>query len=139
MGSYRGEVRDGKVEEGGKQRTRSKALAFLVDTLANAGPVENLMVLSADCSDVDAFVEAGADPAHLGLGDPGLDPHRGDEVIDLARTNLTSPVVLAFVLGLVARGQMAVTIEEQAGWNEAPAVAQRLLDRKFSGKAVLLL
>lgn len=51
------EVRNGKVEEGGKQRTRSKALAFLVDTLAKAGPVENLMVLNADCSDVDAFVD----------------------------------------------------------------------------------
>lgn len=51
------EVRDGKVEEGGKQRTRSKALAFLVEKLVEAGPVENLMVLNADCSDVDAFVE----------------------------------------------------------------------------------
>ena len=28
------EVRDGKVEQGGKQRTRSKALAFLVDKVA---------------------------------------------------------------------------------------------------------
>ena len=51
------EVREGKVEQGGKQRTRSKALAFLVETLINAGPVENLMVMHADCSDVDAFVE----------------------------------------------------------------------------------
>ncbi|MBI4884995.1 MAG: DegV family protein [Actinobacteria bacterium] len=51
------EVRDGKVEQGGKQRTRSKALAFLVETLIAAGPIENLMVMHADCSDVDAFVE----------------------------------------------------------------------------------
>ncbi|CAN5554418.1 DegV family protein [soil metagenome] len=51
------EVRDGKVEQGGKQRTRSKALAFLVETLIAAGPVENLMVMHADCSDVDAFVD----------------------------------------------------------------------------------
>jgi DegV family protein with EDD domain len=51
------EVRDGKVEQGGKQRTRSKALAFIVDILANAGEVEHLMVLQADCNDVDAFVE----------------------------------------------------------------------------------
>ena len=50
------EVRDGKVEQGGKQRTRSKALAFLVDILANAGEIEHLMVLQADCNDVDAFV-----------------------------------------------------------------------------------
>ena len=31
------EVRDGKVEQGGKQRTRSKALAFLVDKVASYG------------------------------------------------------------------------------------------------------
>ena len=51
------EVRDGKVEQGGKQRTRSKALAFLVDTLREAGEIESLMVLHADCSDVDTFLE----------------------------------------------------------------------------------
>ena len=51
------EVRDGKVEQGGKQRTRSKALAFLVDTLREAGDIDSLMVLHADCSDVDTFLE----------------------------------------------------------------------------------
>ena len=50
------EVRDGKVEQGGKQRTRSKALAFLVDKVASYGPIENLAVLHADCDDVDQFV-----------------------------------------------------------------------------------
>lgn len=51
------EVRDGKVEQGGKQRTRSKAMAFIVDTVVAAGPLEHLMVIQADCSDVDVFVE----------------------------------------------------------------------------------
>jgi DegV family protein with EDD domain len=51
------EVRDGKVEEGGKQRTRSKALAFLVDKVAGVEGLENLFVLHADCSDVDRFVD----------------------------------------------------------------------------------
>ena len=53
------EVRDGVVQEGGKQRTRSKALAFLVDKVreASANPgIGQLCVLHADCSDVDAFV-----------------------------------------------------------------------------------
>lgn len=50
------EVRDGKVEPGGKQRTRTKALAFIVDVVANAGPIENLMVLHARCDDVAEFV-----------------------------------------------------------------------------------
>jgi DegV family protein with EDD domain len=52
------EVRDGQVEEAGKQRTRSKALAFLVDKVKSFdGRIENLAVLHADCSDVDVFVD----------------------------------------------------------------------------------
>ena len=54
------EVRDGVVQEGGKQRTRSKALAFLVDKVreASVNPgISQLCVLNADCSDVDAFVD----------------------------------------------------------------------------------
>ena len=51
------EVRNGKVEEGGKQRTRSKALAFLVEKLQSYGPVDNLAVLQADCTDVEHFLE----------------------------------------------------------------------------------
>ena len=51
------EVVDGVVEQGGKQRTRSKALGFLVDTVASFGDsVENLAVLHADCDDVDSLV-----------------------------------------------------------------------------------
>ena len=50
------EVRDGKVEQGGKQRTRSKALAFLVDKVAAVEGLDSLFVLHADCRDVDDFV-----------------------------------------------------------------------------------
>ena len=51
------EVVDGVVEQGGKQRTRSKALGFLVDKVASFGDsVENLAVLHADCDDVDSLV-----------------------------------------------------------------------------------
>ena len=52
------EIIDGKVEEGGKQRTRSKALDFLVEKVRDAGPIENLAVLQANCSDFEAFVES---------------------------------------------------------------------------------
>jgi DegV family protein with EDD domain len=52
------EVIDGQVEEGGRQRTRSKALKFLVDKVRDVeGSISNLAVLHADCSDVDQFVE----------------------------------------------------------------------------------
>jgi DegV family protein with EDD domain len=50
------EVRDGRVEQGGKQRTRSKALAFLVDKLQSYGPLDAVAVLHADCDDVGQFV-----------------------------------------------------------------------------------
>ncbi len=52
------EVADGIVEEAGKQRTRSKALRYLVDKVKSFdGKIENLAVLHADCSDVDLFVD----------------------------------------------------------------------------------
>jgi DegV family protein with EDD domain len=50
------EVREGKVEEGGKQRTRSKALAFLVEKVRAAGPLESLAVMHADTDDVGELV-----------------------------------------------------------------------------------
>jgi DegV family protein with EDD domain len=52
------DVVDGQVEQGGKQRTRSKALKFLVAKVAAyEGRIEDLAVLQADCDDVEAFVE----------------------------------------------------------------------------------
>lgn len=51
-------VVDGVVEEAGKQRTRSKALKFLVEQVtAHGDSVRDLAVLHADCSDVDEFVD----------------------------------------------------------------------------------
>src|SRR5690606_25882851 len=54
-------VVDGKVEEYGKQRTRTKALKFLADKVAeftggNPDRIAHLAVLHADCTDVDEFV-----------------------------------------------------------------------------------
>ena len=52
------DVTGGVVAEAGKQRTRTKALAHLVERFKSYdGRVENLAVLHADCSDVDVFVE----------------------------------------------------------------------------------
>ncbi|MGZ4725889.1 MAG: DegV family protein, partial [Ilumatobacteraceae bacterium] len=39
------------------QRTRSKALAFLVEKVAEVNGLDSLGVLHADCRDVDQFVE----------------------------------------------------------------------------------
>jgi DegV family protein with EDD domain len=52
------EVSDGVVEQAGKQRTRSKALAHLIEQVKQYdGRMENLAVMHADCSDVDMFVD----------------------------------------------------------------------------------
>jgi DegV family protein with EDD domain len=50
------QVVDGSVTEGGRQRTRAKALAFLVDQVRTAGHISNLAVMHADCADIDGFV-----------------------------------------------------------------------------------
>lgn len=52
------EIREGLVEEAGKQRTRSKALAFLIDVLKqHDGTLERVGILHAQCADIDAFVQ----------------------------------------------------------------------------------
>ena len=53
------EVADGVVEQDGKQRTRSKALALprRQGRATYEGRIEHLAVLHADCSDVDEFVD----------------------------------------------------------------------------------
>jgi DegV family protein with EDD domain len=75
------EVRDGRVEEGGKQRTRSKALQFLVDKVRAAGPLERLAVLQADAPDIDAFVAQLAplapQPIVVGQVGPVVGTHAG--------------------------------------------------------------
>lgn len=51
------EIRDGLVAEGGRQRTRSKALAWLLEQVRAYPNIECLGVLHAQCDDVDTFVE----------------------------------------------------------------------------------
>jgi DegV family protein with EDD domain len=50
------EVSSGKVERESQQRTRTKALQYLVDKVKSEPVVENLAVMHADTDDVDAFV-----------------------------------------------------------------------------------
>jgi DegV family protein with EDD domain len=86
------EVVDGKVEEGGKQRTRSKALKFLVDKVAGVAAagqtIEQLAVLQADCTDVDQFVEMLRPhyPGEIVIGDigPVVGTHAGRGTIGVA-------------------------------------------------------
>ena len=83
------EVTGGVVEQGGKQRTRSKALAFLVEKVKSYdGAIENLAVLHADCSDVDMFVDMlrpyAPDEIVVGEIGPVIGTHGGRGTIGVA-------------------------------------------------------
>lgn len=82
-------VSDGVVEEHGKQRTRSKALKYLVEKVATyQGRMENLAVLHAACPDVDAFVEQLRPyaPGNIVVGEigPVIGSHAGLGTIGVA-------------------------------------------------------
>ena len=52
------EVRNGVVEPAGKQRTRGKALSYLLGVVEqNADQIEQIFVTHAACDDVDSFLE----------------------------------------------------------------------------------
>ena len=82
------EVRNGEVEEAGTQRTRSKALASLIETLRNAGTVERLGVLHAQCADIDDFVAKVREvySGDIMIGDIGavIGTHAGQGTIGIA-------------------------------------------------------
>lgn len=82
------EVKDGLVEEAGKQRTRGKALNSLIETLRNAGRVERLGVLHARCADIDDFVAKVREvyQGDIMVGDIGavIGTHAGQGTIGIA-------------------------------------------------------
>jgi DegV family protein with EDD domain len=83
------EVADGVVEQHGKQRTRTKALAFLVDKVASfQGRVEHLAVMHAAADDVDQFVAQLRPhaPAGIVVGQigPVIGAHAGPRTIGVA-------------------------------------------------------
>lgn len=73
------EVRDGEVIEAGKQRTRRKALAWIIDKVAESGEVEDLTLCEALAPDVDTFramFPDGVEFGELRLG-PTIGTHGG--------------------------------------------------------------
>jgi len=85
------EVRDGKVEPEGRQRTRSKALAYLAEKLREHERIETLAVLHGDAPDVDEFLDtiAGIVPRdEVIVGDIGavIGAHSGPRIIGVAFT-----------------------------------------------------
>jgi DegV family protein with EDD domain len=79
------QIKDGLIQEGGKQRTRSKAIALLIEKVKDAGAIENLSVLQAECDDVDEFVAALHEfyPGEIMVSDIGaiIGSHTGPRAI----------------------------------------------------------
>ena len=82
------EIRGGKVEEAGKQRTRGKALNALVEEITKAGDIERLAILHAQCADIDDFVAKvrAVYPGEIMVGDIGavIGTHGGRGTIGVA-------------------------------------------------------
>jgi DegV family protein with EDD domain len=81
-------VTDGAVEPGGRVRTRSKALRFLVDQIP-AGKVETIGVLHANAPDLDEFLallEPAVPNAEVIVGTigPVIGVHTGPRVMGIA-------------------------------------------------------
>ena len=80
------ELRDGVVEEESKQRTRSRALKYLVDKIRTAGPFERVAIVHGDASDLSvvtdmlADVDLGTDLVISDLG-PVVGTHGGPGLI----------------------------------------------------------
>lgn len=54
------DLSSGEVVEAGKQRTRKKALGWLLSVLADAGPIDKLAVIHGYAPDIDEFVDEAA-------------------------------------------------------------------------------
>ncbi len=61
------EVRNGEVHEASKQRTRRKALAWIVEQVRAAGDIEDLAICEAMAPDVEAFRAMFPDGDDLGV------------------------------------------------------------------------
>jgi DegV family protein with EDD domain len=85
------EVRDGKVEPESRQRTRSKALAYLAQKVREHTDIEQLAVLQGDCPDVEEFIDmitVNFPREDLIIGDVGavIGAHAGPRVMGVGFT-----------------------------------------------------
>ena len=85
------EVKDGKVEPESRQRTRSKALAYLAGKVREQGRLEQLAVHNGSAPDIDEFIDMLADVhprEEVIVGEVGsvIGAHAGPRVIGVAFT-----------------------------------------------------
>jgi DegV family protein with EDD domain len=85
------EVKDGKVEPESRQRTRSKALAYLAEKVTSQDHIEQLAVLHGSAPDVEEFLDmitAKFPRDDIIVGEVGavIGAHSGPRVIGVAFT-----------------------------------------------------
>lgn len=85
------DLSSGVVEEAGRQRTRKRALGWLRDKLAEAGPVENLSIIHAAAPDIDEFIASLDGVVDLSsmrptLIGPVIGSHGGRGIVGIAYT-----------------------------------------------------
>lgn len=83
------DVSTGRVEEAGRQRTRKKALAWLRDSLTEAGPIERLAVGHGLADDFPAFMTSLGETvdvsnAHTTVIGPVIGTHGGPRVVGVS-------------------------------------------------------
>lgn len=83
------EVRDGEVHAESKQRTRSRAIAYLVDKVRQAGALEDLAVVHGQAPDLEEFLDALSqffDRDRVIVGDVGavIGTHAGPRALGVA-------------------------------------------------------
>ena len=83
------EVRDGEVHAESKQRTRGRAVAYLVDKVRQAGAIEDLAVVHGQAPDLEEFLDALSsvvDRDRIVVGNIGavIGTHAGPRAIGVA-------------------------------------------------------
>ncbi len=84
------DLSSGEVEEAGRQRTRKKSMAWLLEKIVEAGPdAENLAILHGNAPDIDDFlkmVEPKVDMSNIRVGKigPVIGTHGGPRVLGIA-------------------------------------------------------
>lgn len=126
------------VDEVGDQVARSGPYRLIVDGLGSSLTSKVIHALSPDGIAV-IYGVSDRQPLEiqpgflLGSGTgriEGFNLFRQSEIESIARG-------LGRLLKLIASGQLKVDLDREVSWGQAPQLARDLLDRKFSGKAVV--
>lgn len=126
------------VDESGEKIAQAGPYRLIVDGLGNELTARAIHSLTADGRAILYGVSAGG---VLGLNAGFMLGTGGGRVegFNLYRESERESISLGLsrLLKLIAKGRLAVSVDQVAAWAEAPHWAEALLQRKFAGKAVI--